>query len=157
MFKLETPVGDVLFAQDDPLSQQFFKALLPGGRPHEPGMVAYLCKSLSDRDVFVDIGAHTGYLACIAGVAGASVVTMEFQKPLNQIIESNLVLNGVRRANILEVAASDRDGTTVVPTYDARFGAKLYSEQLVIQSWTFPRFGPISQIVPTMHLIFRPR
>lgn len=152
VFKLQTLVGDVLFAKDDPLSQQFFKKLLPGGKPHEPGMVAYLCRTLTDKDVFVDIGAHTGYLACIAGVAGASVVTMEFQKPLNRIIEGNLALNGVRRANILEVAASDRDGTTVVPTYDARFGAKLYGEQLIVQSSTFPPFGPISQIVPTMRL-----
>lgn len=152
VFKLETPVGDVLFSMDDPISRRFFKTLLPGGRPHEPGIVAYLCKTLSDRDVFVDIGAHTGYLACIAGISGASVVTMEFQKPLNRIIEGNLALNRIRRANILEVAASDRDGTTVVPTYEPGFGAKLYSEQVNIRLSTFPPYGPVSQIVPTMRL-----
>lgn len=53
---------------------------------------------------------------------------MEFQKPLNRIIEGNLALNGIRRANILEVAAGDRDTATVVPTYNAGFGAKLYAE-----------------------------
>ncbi|MEQ8586567.1 MAG: FkbM family methyltransferase [Thalassobaculaceae bacterium] len=151
-FKFNTPMGDVLFARDDALSQQFFRTLLPDGKLHEPGLVAYLCRNLTDRDVFVDIGAHTGYLACFAGVTGASVITMEFQRPLNRVIERNFALNGLRRTNVLEVAASDRDGTTIVPAYNAGFGAKLYSEQTILRTSTFPAYGAMTQIVPTMRL-----
>lgn len=152
VYSLRLPVGDVLYARDDPLSRQFFDALMPDDRLHEPGLVAYLCKSLTDKDVFVDIGAHTGYLACIAGVAGASVITMEFQQPLNRVIERNLALNGIRRANVLELAASDRDGVSAVPRYNAQFGAKLYDEQVARQAEPFPPFGANIQLVPTMRL-----
>lgn len=151
-FKFKTPAGDVLFAYDDSLSRQFFKTLLPDGKLHEPGLVAYLCRNLTDSDVFVDIGAHTGYLACFAGVTGASVITMEFQRPLNRVIERNFSLNGLLRTNVLEVAASDRDGTTTVPAYNAGFGAKLYGEQTILRTSTFPTYGAMTQIVPTMRL-----
>ena len=151
-FRLVTPIGDVLFTKDDPLSEQFFNVLMPDGKLHEPGLVAFLCRVLNTNTVFVDIGAHSGYLACIAGVAGASVVTMEFQRPLNRVIERNLALNGIRRANVLEIAASDRDGVSVVPSYNAQFGAKLYTEQVGFEPNTVPAFGPSSQIVPTMRL-----
>ncbi|MDF1791961.1 MAG: FkbM family methyltransferase, partial [Thalassobaculaceae bacterium] len=152
VFKLATPVGDVLYAIDDPLNQQFFSRLMPTGKPHEPGIVDYLCRTLTDRDLFVDIGAHTGYLSCIAGVAGATVVTMEFQRPLNQIIERNLSLNGIRRCQVLEMGASDRDGITMVPTLNAQFGAKLYDEQLDRQDHKLPADSPNVQMVPTMRL-----
>ncbi|MEQ8586568.1 MAG: FkbM family methyltransferase [Thalassobaculaceae bacterium] len=151
-FLLVTPVGDVLLSKDDPLSQQFFSVLMPDGRLHEPGLVAFLCRILNKSSVFIDIGAHSGYFACIAGVAGASVVTMEFQQPLNRVIERNLALNGITRARVLDIAASDRDGVTVVPSYNVRFGAKLYTEQVGFKPHLVPAYGPNSQIVPTMRL-----
>ena len=152
VYKLDTLVGTVYYANDDALNRQFFDVLMPDGKLHEPGLVDYLCRSLSEADIFVDIGAHTGYLACIAGVAGATVITMEFQQPLNRVIERNLVLNGVRRANVLEIAASDRDGMTVVPKYNAGFGSKLYDEQERGNARPFPPFGPNSQLVPMIRL-----
>lgn len=151
-FLLVTPVGDVLFSKDDPLSLQFFRVLMADGKLHEPGLVAFLCKVLNKNSVFVDIGAHTGYLACIAGVAGASVVTMEFQQPLNRVIERNLALNGITRARVLDLAAGDRDGVSVLPSYNAQFGAKLYTEQVGFRPNLVPAYGPNSQIVPTMRL-----
>jgi FkbM family methyltransferase len=152
VYTFRTPAGEVLYGLDDVLNQAFFSTLMPDGTVHEPGVVAYLCHALKPNDIFVDVGAHTGYVSCIAGVAGATVFAIEFQKPLAEVIERNLALNGLRRAHVLDLAAGDRDGMTTTPLYNPQLGTKLYRE-LAVQDREPPSLRDRNaQAVPIMRL-----
>ena len=152
VYTLRTPVGEVLYGLDDVLNRAFFSKLMPDGTAHEPGVVAYLCHILGPGDLFVDVGAHTGYLSCIAGVAGATVLAIEFQKPLAQVIDRNLALNGVRRAHVLDLAAGDRDGMTTAPRFNPQLGARLYRELAVHDAHRPSLRDRNAQAVPVMRL-----
>lgn len=152
VYTLRTPAGDVLYRLDDALNQAFFRTLMPDGTVHEPGVVAYLCHTLKPNDIFIDVGAHTGYISCIAGVTGATVFAIEFQKPLAQVIDRNLALNGLHRAHVLDLAAGDRDGMTTTPRYNPQLGAKLYRELEVQDQETPSLRDRNAEAVPIMRL-----
>lgn len=123
--QLNTPVGPVLLSIDDQTSHVFFHRLLANGRVHEPGVVGFLCRRLRPGSIFVDVGAHTGYFACIAGRAGATVVALEMQRPLAQVIERNAAINKLERVHAMEMAAGDHEGLVRVFRYNAGLGTRV--------------------------------
>lgn len=118
----------VLFAVDDIDSQVFFLRLMDGDQIHEPGVAKYLAHRLKHDSLFVDVGAHIGYLSCIVAALGAAVLALEIQKPLIPLIERNARLNQQHRVHALNVAAGARDGLTGIMRYDATLGAQVLGE-----------------------------
>lgn len=89
-------------------------ALTGGYAPMETALIRGL---LPPGGVFVDVGANIGFftLAAAARVGRAGrVVALEPHPALAVVLRQNLAMNGLRDVAVLEVAASDRDGTAVL-------------------------------------------
>ena len=75
--------------------------------------VAFLVRNLRPGDVFLDIGAHVGFLSLIAsrlvGSSG-SVLAIEANPVSFEWLEHNLRLNGVRNVTALNLGVSDHEG-----------------------------------------------
>lgn len=75
--------------------------------------VGFLVRSLRPGDVFLDIGAHVGFLSLIAsrlvGSSG-SVLAIEANPVSFEWLEHNLRLNGVRNVTALNLGVSDHEG-----------------------------------------------
>jgi len=98
-----------------PASDFFMQRVLPADGVHEPELVEYLKRTLRQRDVVVDIGAHVGYVSCIAAALGATVIAVEMQPTLIPIIQVNAALNDLWTVHALCAALGDRNG--MVPAY----------------------------------------
>lgn len=76
----------------------------------EPTISAFIRDSLSEGDVFVDVGANIGYHTCLAakkvGEAG-EVHAIEASPDIARTLERNLRLNGANRVQIHKVAILD--------------------------------------------------
>ncbi|NQW11922.1 MAG: FkbM family methyltransferase [Alphaproteobacteria bacterium] len=142
----------VLFANDDVQSRAFFDRLMDGDRIHEPGVVKYLCHRLGPDRLFVDVGAHIGYLSCVAAALGASVVALEIQKSLVPLIERNALLNNQHRVHALNAAAGDHDGLTAIMRYDASLGAQTLAQMKNEQSFTADLLSRNADWVPILRL-----
>ncbi|MEQ8397643.1 FkbM family methyltransferase [Thalassobaculum sp.] len=102
------------FTDDHPAAGVFMRRVLPVGRVHEPELVNYLKKTVRRGDLIVDIGAHAGYVSCIAAALGATVIAAELQPTLIPIIQLNAALNDLWTVHTLCAALGDRAG--FVPT-----------------------------------------
>lgn len=75
--------------------------------------VGFLVRSLRPGDVFLDIGAHVGFLSLIAsrlvGSSG-SVLAIEANPVSFEWLEHNLRLNGVSNVTALNLGVSDHEG-----------------------------------------------
>jgi FkbM family methyltransferase len=73
----------------------------------------FLASRLQAGDVFVDVGAHIGYLslqaARLVGPTGC-VVSVEPTAAAAELLRANLALNGFEWVRVIEAAISDRDG-----------------------------------------------
>ncbi|GHD61149.1 hypothetical protein GCM10017083_48170 [Thalassobaculum fulvum] len=98
-----------------PAAEYFMTRVLPKDGVHEPELVEYLKRTLRHRDVVVDIGAHTGYVSCVAAALGATVIAVEMQPTLIPMIQLNAALNDLWSVHPLCAAIGDRNG--MVPTY----------------------------------------
>ncbi len=74
-----------------------------------------LLEELRGDDVFWDIGASFGLYTVFAAkklASPGSVVAFEPEPDMRELLEKNLVLNGIRSVNVRATALGDRDGVT---------------------------------------------
>ena len=78
----------------------------------QPALTRWLCATLQPGDVFVDVGANSGYFALLAAARGCRVVAVEACPTTFETLRSNLALNGQLggRVRALQLAAGDADG-----------------------------------------------
>ena len=86
------------FTADQPAAEMFMSRVLPKVGLHEPELVRYLKETVTAGDVLVDIGAHVGYVSC---VAAPTLVPM---------IQLNAELNDLWTIHPLCVEIGDRMG-----------------------------------------------
>lgn len=101
---------ELLFAADLPAAVPFMRRVMPATGVHEPELVAYLRRSLRPGDLVVDLGAHVGYVACVAAALGATVLAVEMQSTLIPVIQVNAAVNDLWRVHPLCAAVSDHSG-----------------------------------------------
>jgi len=113
------------FASHEFAASTFFQAYMTGNTHDiidryiyyfgvwEPNLTAFIGRRLAPGDVFVDIGANTGYYtlwgARLVGAEG-SVIAVEASPTIFQILNNHLVQNGVTNVRAVNVAASNRPG-----------------------------------------------
>jgi FkbM family methyltransferase len=80
---------------------------------YEPGMAAVLQRYLSPGGVFIDLGANEGYFSVLAsrlvGPRG-SVIAVEPQSRLENVIQTNLSLNECSNVRLIQAAVSSISG-----------------------------------------------
>jgi FkbM family methyltransferase len=109
----EIDFGDGLslrFAADQPAAEMFMSRVLPKVGVHEPELVRYLKETVQPGDVLVDIGAHVGYVSCVAAALGAVVFAAEIQPTLIPMIQLNAALNDLWTVHPFCVEIGDRMG-----------------------------------------------
>lgn len=80
----------------------------------EPNLTAWITRSLSPGDTFVDVGANIGYFSLLAaGLVGkqGSVVSIEAVPDTCKLLSSNLRLNGSDNVRVVATAAWDSIGS----------------------------------------------
>ncbi len=105
------------FIDDHPAAEQFMRFVMPKATVHEPALVAHLRRTVRPGDVVVDVGAHVGYVSCVAAALGATVFAVEMQPTLIPMIQLNAALNDLWTIHPLCAAVGDRGG--LVPTMRA--------------------------------------
>lgn len=91
---------------------------LAGGNPGillgmtEPPVQEFVM-SLTDRDVFYDIGANIGFYTLLAARRGARVYAFEPHPKAAAVLRRNLARNNLR-ATVNQVALGDRDGSALL-------------------------------------------
>lgn len=118
----------VKYCEDDFASRTFFDSLMKDGKIHELGVVKLMLRILKRDDVFVDVGAHTGYLSCLAGATGAIVLAMELQQSIIPIIRRNAMINHLERVHVITAAAGARDGLTSILRYQPTLSGRAFGE-----------------------------
>ncbi len=119
---------ELRFCDDDFASRTFFDSLMRDGRVHELGVVRLMLATLREDDIFIDVGAHTGYLSCLAGAKGAIVLALELQQSIVPIIRRNAMINGLDRVHVITAAAGARDGLTSVLRYQPTLSGRAFGE-----------------------------
>lgn len=102
------------FADGHPVAGEFMRRVLPQDGVHEPELVEHLRRTVRPGDVVVDIGAHVGYVSCIAAALGAAVFAVELQPTLIPLIQLNAALNGLWTVHPICAAIGDSPGLASV-------------------------------------------
>lgn len=123
-----------------PAGEHFMIRVLPKEGVHEPELVEYLKRTLRRQDLVVDIGAHTGYVSCIAAALGATVIAVEMQPTLIPIIQVNAALNSLWTVHPLCAAIGDRNG--MFPSFRVNPSP---GTQAAVWHWEHAKF-PISSV-----------
>ena len=79
----------------------------------EPNLTAWISRSLSAGDTFVDVGANIGYFSTLAaGIVKdqGSIVSIESMPRTCDVLKANYQLNGIRNGRIVSMAAWDAVG-----------------------------------------------
>lgn len=92
----------------------------------EPEETRLVQRLLPAVDVFINVGANTGYYCCLAAMHGKSVVAFEPLRTNFDILVKNLRANGWEAAVELYPMALG-SGSGIVPMYGAGTGASLVS------------------------------
>lgn len=81
---------------------------------YERSTIEILCKLAKRGDTLLDIGANVGYVSCcfLGNISGSKVIAIEPQPGVLDLLRSNLAPFG-NRSEIIPVAISDRDGTSL--------------------------------------------
>lgn len=138
------------FTTDQPAARQFMRRVLPAEGLHEPELVAYLKRSIRPADLVVDIGAHVGYVSCVAAALGATVIAVEMQSTLIPMIQLNAALNNLWTVHTLCAAISNMIGMVPILRYDPSPGLKA-----TVAQWErsdYPLTGVNHDCVPTLTL-----
>ncbi len=104
-------VGDITYYVSDDDSS--VGASLRKTGEYEPAVTAMVRRHLREGQTFVDVGAAFGYFSVLAGtIVGPSGLVVAFEPgPQNQsVLILNLEMNGVRSAEVHQVALSDGPG-----------------------------------------------
>jgi FkbM family methyltransferase len=79
----------------------------------EPNLTAWITRSLSPGDTFVDVGANVGYFSALAaGIVKdqGSVVSIESMPRTCDVLKANYELNGIHNGRIVPIAVWDTVG-----------------------------------------------
>jgi FkbM family methyltransferase len=110
----------------------------------EPEEVALVIDYLKMSDVFVDIGANTGFYSCLARSLGKHVVAIEPQPQNLKYLCRNLFINGWQDVEIFPVGLSDHPGIATL------YGISSTGASLVpgwaAQPKVFKRMVPVSTL-----------
>lgn len=117
LVKRRLPNGKILMLTgrgDDWISNQVFWR---GWHGYEPEMCSLFYDFASNAGITLDIGAHVGFYALLAGHANAAATVFAFE-PLPATFERlarNLSLNGLSNVTCMQCAVGNSDG--IVPFY----------------------------------------
>jgi FkbM family methyltransferase len=129
---IATPAGPFYV---DPVSG--FGALLTRGS-YEPDLVLALWSLLEPGATFVDVGANEGYFSVIASkLVGqdGTVIAVEPQGRLREVLEKNFELNHVRNVRIVDAAISNHRGVgTLHLSPDTNTGSTGLSQSTVYRN-----------------------
>lgn len=114
---------EILVPLGDPGAVAFKAMADEYGGSYEQALIDYVCARLGPGDVFVDVGAHVGYIGAFAAAAGATVFAIEIQRELIPLIEQLATINGFDTLRALHAGASDRGGLGAIPRMDVSPGA----------------------------------
>ncbi|MDF1793792.1 MAG: FkbM family methyltransferase [Thalassobaculaceae bacterium] len=109
---------------------RFFVTAMPEGKIHEIGVIRLLAARMKPEELFLDIGAHIGYISCFAAHFGATVLAMEMQPTLLPVISANAILNGLWRIHPILAAAGETVGLVQSMRVVASPGLMTFSERL---------------------------
>src|SRR5690606_12848835 len=109
-------------------SQEWLQIDLLAGRQSEPLTAALIERLLEPGDVFVDIGAHVGWLSLLAARSvgpHGKVVAIDPQPYNCDRILTNAGLNGFENIVVAPVAVSDRDDFLLIAHQPPRDKSRL--------------------------------
>ena len=134
----------------EPAAVAFKKLVDESGGAYERALIGYLRPRLGPRTIFVDVGAHVGYISAMAAATGASVFALELQRELIPLIEQMATLNGFDLIRPMNVGASATAGISTVKRADASPGAQL--EGALGRSKAVNPHSLLDDFVPTVAL-----
>ncbi|MDF1792173.1 MAG: FkbM family methyltransferase [Thalassobaculaceae bacterium] len=103
-----------------------FKSLIDeSGGMYERPLLNLIDQRVGLGDVFIDVGAHVGYVSAMAATTGATVFAIEFQRELIPLIEQAATLNEFDLLRPLHVGASQAAGLSVAMRGHLSPGQKL--------------------------------
>lgn len=140
----------LMFAQDHPACQAFMQRVMPKSGVHEPELVRFLRHRLRRGDLVVDLGAHVGYVSCIAAALGATVLAVEMQPTLIPMIQVNASVNDLWNVHPLCAAISDRTG--LVPSMRANPSPGLLPTVAEWERSHYPLTSANHDLVPSLTL-----
>lgn len=124
--QLRAPLSLFWHAPREFVATTLFQARMPGNTRDfidrriyyfgvwEPNVTAFINRRLAPGDLFVDVGASTGYYSLLGsrlvGESGAGVA-IEASPSIHRILCQNLALNRIGNIRTVNVAAADRPGT----------------------------------------------
>jgi FkbM family methyltransferase len=150
-WSVQTSTGRVIrMPLGEPPAAAFKKLVDDAGGGYERTLIAYLRGHLGPRSVFVDVGAHVGYISAMAADTGAAVFALEMQRELIPLIEQMAAINGFDLVRPLNVGVSATAGISPVKRADASPGAQLEGA-LTRQRVLDPR-SLLDDLVPTVSL-----
>ncbi len=134
----------------EPPAVAFKRLVDEAGGAYEKALIGYLRRRLGPGSVFVDVGAHVGYVSAMAAATGAAVFALEMQRELIPLIEQMIAINGLDLIRPINVGASAATGLSPVKRADASPGAQLEGA-LTRQRTVDPR-SLLDDLVPTVAL-----
>ena len=140
-----TAWGNKMFVPFPEFRSVVEKGYIEGG---EEDVTAYFDKTITDRDVFFDIGANAGFYTLLANSKGAEVHSFEPFPPTFALLKKNVKRNNrLRKIAVHQVAVSDKNGVVYMEKKE-RLGLSQISEKGTIQvpSLTLDQFP----VVPTI-------
>ena len=134
-WSMTAPNGqEILFPLGEPGAVAFKAMADEYGQDYEKALIEYVVTRLVPGDVFIDVGAHVGYISAFAATTGASVFAIELQRELIPLIEQLATLNPFDTLRPLHAGASGRAGLGAIPRINASPGAGFTSANRSITS-----------------------
>lgn len=107
----------------DPDAVAFKKMCDEYGTDYEAALIRYVSDRVGPGDVFVDVGAHVGYISGFAAAAGATAFAIEIQRELIPLIEQFASINDFDTLRVLHAGASQAPGLGMISRMDTTPGA----------------------------------
>ncbi|SDG47426.1 MULTISPECIES: FkbM family methyltransferase [Thalassobaculum] len=115
VWSVTAPNGQVIrFPMTDPAADMFKKIVEEYGGHYERALITFLNDRLGPGDVFVDIGAHTGYISAFAATTGCTVFALEIQRNLMPLLEQLATINAFDHLRPLYLGASSKSGLSLM-------------------------------------------
>lgn len=113
-WQIAAPNGQQIALPLETAASTAFKDMIDNsGGLYEWPMLELIDRRIGPGDVFVDVGAHVGYVSAMAATTGATVFAIEFQRELIPLIEQVATVNGFDLLRVLHVGASQEAGLSV--------------------------------------------
>ena len=125
-WQMAAPNGRQLsFPLETAAAEAFKRMIDESGGLYEWPLLTFIDERVGPGDVFIDVGAHVGYVSAMAATTGATVFAVEFQRELIPLIEQVATLNELDLLRPLHVGASQAAGLSVAMRGHLSPGQKL--------------------------------